>query len=602
MAFAAATAIVPAAAVGAAPTDVIDTSRKASLTVYKYDLTSAQKAGITDYSNYQSNGKVDTKAQNDLAPYAIQGVQFTYLRVGSINTYSDAGSVQVLYDIPAGLQSVLGLTDAQKIDGKYRSDTLDNALRGMSAGVDNVAGKNALEDYIKSASGSVNMTETDENGRTAVQDLDQGLYLVVETTVPENVEFSTDPFFVSLPMTDLTGDEWFYDVTVYPKNQTDRPTLDKQVNSKDDKNTWENTATASEGDILSYRFISRVPKITSKVTYLTKFGFHDVMTKGLTYQKDASVAFYNTEADARAESNPVASWAQGSPNFTATYGKEGDSSTMDVNPTAAGLAAMNPTLAEKYMVVSYTAKLNSDATAVLGDNGNPNEVTLTWRRTNTSYEDTIEDDVEVHTYGINLTKKFADGSTGFANVQFKLQNKTDGYFVKATGSNGTYYANAQSKQASGASDGGEAEGTVFTPASDGKLVINGLEADTYVLTEIHTADGYSLLKEPITIVITPTVVTITPSEASFEGIENEHPEVVRTLVTPASATVDTKPTEMSADGVSLHGRVDMEVTNTKDFLLPQTGGMGTILFTVIGAVAIAFGIIAVKKNDKKAVA
>lgn len=56
--------------------------------------------------------------------------------------------------------------------------------------------------------------------------------MFVETKVPANVHTTVDPFFVSLPMTDNEGDDWFYDV--YPKNQTNIPDLDKLVRQHDD--------------------------------------------------------------------------------------------------------------------------------------------------------------------------------------------------------------------------------------------------------------------------------------------------------------------------------------------------------------------------------
>lgn len=114
-----------------------------------------------------------------------------------------------------------------------------------------------------------------------VSGLEQGLYLVVETRVPENVISTCNPFFVSLPMTTMDGKNWNYDVTVYPKNQTGKPTLEKTV--REDKNStgkntgsltdiadgYAHTATASVGDVVDYQIISTLPTITSKATSLT---------------------------------------------------------------------------------------------------------------------------------------------------------------------------------------------------------------------------------------------------------------------------------------------------------------------------------------------
>ena len=64
------------------------------------------------------------------------------------------------------------------------------------------------------------MPLTDTYGKTKAENLDLGLYLVVETKVPEMVTSTCNPFFISLPMTSGDGNGWIYDVTVYPKNLT----------------------------------------------------------------------------------------------------------------------------------------------------------------------------------------------------------------------------------------------------------------------------------------------------------------------------------------------------------------------------------------------
>ena len=64
----------------AAPT--IDSGRKASLSLYKYDITAASADGAWDAASYVSTGVQDDAVTDKLAQYAIQGVEFTYLRVG----------------------------------------------------------------------------------------------------------------------------------------------------------------------------------------------------------------------------------------------------------------------------------------------------------------------------------------------------------------------------------------------------------------------------------------------------------------------------------------------------------------------------------------
>ena len=218
----------------------IDPGKKASLSIYKYDITKASNDGAWDAESYVSAGLRDDAVIDKLSKYAIQGVEFTYLRVANIAMSNEVvdgqRTVGVLYGFDGSersntVLSAIGLTatDAHKTEGGinyFTSDMLNNKLAAaLAANATTV--KNALEAAVKN--GGVAMTETDATGHTSASNMEQGLYLVVETRVPENVTSTCNPFFVSLPMTTIDGATWNYDVTVYPKNQTGNPTLDKTV-------------------------------------------------------------------------------------------------------------------------------------------------------------------------------------------------------------------------------------------------------------------------------------------------------------------------------------------------------------------------------------
>ena len=234
----------------------IDTSKKASLSIYKYDITKASAEGAWDAESYVSTGLHDDAVVDKLSKYAIQGVEFTYLRVADVTTSNDLldgqRQVGVLYGFDgsersSAVLSAIGLTasDAHKTEGDvnyFTSDMLNNKLAAaLAANATTV--KNELEAAVKN--GGVAMTETDATGHTSADQMEQGLYLVVETRVPENVTSTCNPFFVSLPMTTMDGTAWNYDVTVYPKNQTGNPTLEKTV--REAKNsTGKNTGTLTD--------------------------------------------------------------------------------------------------------------------------------------------------------------------------------------------------------------------------------------------------------------------------------------------------------------------------------------------------------------------
>ena len=160
---AAAMLAAPAVNVFAATDVTIDTNRVGSLTIHKYDITAATAKGFNT-DKYKPDGKQNAEAEAELANYKIEGVEFTYMKVGDISTDTVGGQVKVMY----------------------------------------------------------------------ATSLPLGLYLIIETKVPANVNTTVDPFFVSLPMTDKEGAHWFYDVHAYPKNQTNIPDIDKRVRQRDD--------------------------------------------------------------------------------------------------------------------------------------------------------------------------------------------------------------------------------------------------------------------------------------------------------------------------------------------------------------------------------
>lgn len=90
----------------AAPT--IDSGRKASLSLYKYDITAASEDGAWNTASYVSTGVQDDAVTDKLAQYAIQGVEFTYLRVADIamnNELVDGQrQVGVLYGFAEGME------------------------------------------------------------------------------------------------------------------------------------------------------------------------------------------------------------------------------------------------------------------------------------------------------------------------------------------------------------------------------------------------------------------------------------------------------------------------------------------------------------------
>ena len=578
---------------------IIDTSRKASLSVYKYDITKASNDGAWDVESYVSTGLHDDAVVDKLSKYAIQGVEFTYLRVADITMSNEAvdgqRQVGVLYGFDSSersnaVLSAIGLTgaDTHKTEGGvnyFTSDMLNNKLAAaLTANATTV--KNALETAVKN--GGVAMPETDATGHTSASNMEQGLYLVVETRVPENVTSTCNPFLVSLPMTTIDGAAWNYDVTVYPKNQTGNPDLEKTVREAknstgkntgsltDIKDGYEHTATASVGDVVDYQIISTLPTITSKASSLSEYTYVDTMSKGIRYNKDdMAIEFFKDAGCA----DKITTWDESSGKFAVAY--DDAANTMTIRMTDTGLSEINEAAtvytdsvkrgySDCTMRITYAATLTADAK--MGDTDNPNEVVLTWRRTNNTYFDTLKDCCHVYTYGIDVLKQFSDNGGNLRNVKFNLHNDTDNCYIIADLKDGIYYAKGVTTKKSDA--------TTFVPNAQGHIVVKGLEDDTYSLTEIATDKGYVLLKESVKIVITTK--------------ENGACEKCGAKLLTASATVNGKDVTMT-DGNAI---VPLTVVNNPGFDLPKTGGYGTWMFTIGGVALLGAAAFIVVKSRK----
>lgn len=760
--------------------DIIDRSKTGSLTIYKYDITAAEAAKEYNEGDRIANGQQDAELEGIMADYALEGVEFGYLRVGDIELYNKTAGgnsdIQVVYEIPPELAEILQLDEGDAFNMKeagvtrpcdnddvlhYTSTQLVDALDARLAD-DHLGTISALEDYAYNYKAQdtgeddtwnnsfQHMQRTDENGRTSVSGLPLGLYLVVETDVPEQVTDLTDPFFASLPFTNLTpeegatgtegGDYWLYDMTVYPKNETGNPTLDKSVRNaytstndatkgsdhnkairegdtynynesngngalvvwNDDSNAgnpddnsvedyvanrggyvqdgttagaggagysvdfeYRDTQTASAGDVLDYILVSKMPRITSKGSFLSEYTFRDVLSKGITYNHDVKISFYDNATDANANNtaNAVTTWDLTTPQSglaSVTYEDiEGGAQRMTVKMTEAGLITINGSgtdgnniagqgsgqvsnnsYSDLYMVVSYTATVNSDSSLVLGDEGNPNDVTLTWSRTADMYMNVLEDRNYVYAYSLDLTKLFSDNQGDMSKVQFKLYNESDAYYVEAAFNEDdqAYYVTGKNVDKDAA--------TTFTPNAEGKIIIYGLEGDTYGLTEIATDNGYTLLEDAVHIDIVETDREINAAVAGVTGMDTEameeivanygggifdengdsvlgsHDYIQNTdgnrpaqedpngndigkmdmfvgEIKPATATVDQVDAEMQPQDDSDNATVAMQVTNHKNFRLPQTGGFGTLAFVLGGCAAALGGVVLVTKKGKK---
>ena len=165
-----------------------------------------------------------------------------------------------------------------------------------------------------------------------------------------------------------------------------------------------------------------------------------------------------------------------------------------------------------------------------------------------------------------------------------------------------------------------------------KVIVKGLEDDTYTITEVRTDNGYTLLKEDIEVVISqvessvlcdiyasdvigliqndPRFAEAIIAEAKAKGyiktdgkladVLNNMPQkqLAHYLLT-ASATVDGNAVNMLEDNGSANAEAPLTVVNTRGFDLPETGDNGTMMFTVFGILAMAGAVVVIVLASRK---
>ena len=325
------------------------------------------------------------------------------------------------------------------------------------------------------------------------------------------------------------------DKTVNLKSTT--PTPDKEANKPD----------VQIGDVITYTVRTKVPDISAFNPTTYKFILKDTLSAGLDFVKNqAGDAIEGTtvEVDVTVAGQAV------SPKKTATIDAANRMMTLDLSDVVKANQTTDKIGAE--IVVTYYAKVNKDAAI----NNTQNEAKLEYSN-NPSTGDTTEslpDIVKTPTFPINVHKYEKGKETGYlAGAKFQLHKETeDGTVIKmeAEKNNGKYVV-AEDQASKTAID------TMTTVATSidsmgYNLQINGLAAGTYYLTETEAPQGFNDAA-PIRIVITNT---------SKDGVV----DYSITVGDPGTADDD--------------NIVDVE--NVRGTILPGTGGMGTVLFTVIG--------------------
>lgn len=431
-----------------------------------------------------------------------------------------------------------GVTDENVNDkaNDYVSKLKDSTLVAFATKASNWAQTNNI---TADATATVSKNAATDGKYTATfTNLDYGYYVVAvpgATVADTNSQYAT---LVSVHSTKVDADI-----------KGDLPTVDKKVQVD---GTGKDATDAKIGDTLTFTLTSTIPDMSAYDTYT--FNFKDTLSKGLTFGQVKSVKVENvtlTENTDYTVTTPTAS-----NNNTLTVAMKDFKTKQQAN-------------AGKKITVTYTATLNENA--VVGGAGNVNSAKIQYSN-NPSTNGTGESEpskVRVFTYGFTVDKytgdQYTDAATRLAGAEFTLAHKDGSAISFVQVSAGSATANAVYRVAKA----GETGTTTITTPANGKVVFEGLKNGEYTLTETKAPAGYNKLASAIGVKV----------NGQNNGTDTTNATVTITYNNDNGNDYN----QTASNGV-------IPVQNKSGAILPGTGGMGTIAFTVIGVLVIALGV------------
>lgn len=426
---------------------------------------------------------------------------------------------------------------------KKFAETLYKTLKTDNVGVDNIS--SAVADGA---------TSTTLSGP-------QGYYLIVQTIAGSGDDNNDKT--ISAVIVNTAGQDG---VNVSAKKDT--VTVNKKVQENQDgvnnpkQENWGTAADYNIGDYVPFQLTGTLP--TDYADYSSyAYTFHDTASKGLTFvnDNDHPVKVYAVNGNSRVEIKADAS--NGYQVLTKGIAKGGTFNVKFADLKQAQAANVGATVeitSATKIVVEYYAKLNNNA--VLGANGNPNEVYLEF--SNNKYGEgtgkTENHKVTVFTFKLEVTKygKTDSGKEALNGAGFTLHKTT-----KANLADSDYTKVGEEVK--------NLNGNVFD--------FTGLDSGYYKIVETTTPKGYNTI-DPITFTVT----------ATYDSV-NEPGTLSALTVTDVKiggvASSDQIFTTDTATGDAGAAQIKTDVVDTPGSKLPSTGGMGTVLLYVAGIAVFA---------------
>lgn len=430
---------------------------------------------------------------------------------------------------------------------------------------------------------------------TNALDLPEGNYWFIETgyekpandpDAPDNISsYIAVPFGITLPLTNVTkitvdnktyepGTVWLKNVHTYPKNVTGNESIpDKTVENLVNKH-----ATHNVGDTVTWYMNATIP---TNIKDYTKFEFKDTLENMLDYVGNIEVKYGSGD---KTEFKDLEKTLTVDTHYTVVNYDE-TTRTFEVKLTKAGIEEIAKNIegiANPKISVKFDTKLNKEAKV---ETGNPNEYTLKFNNGNTPVDkEKPSDKPKVYTGERKFVKTDSADRSVLDGAKFVVKNtkrtEEEGQYLKKDDTTGAIsWVKTEEEATKFTPNNGEfSVGKLqFTYAVVGKPTdIDKVELDKntqlneYKLVEIQAPKGYAKLDQPIGFEITPDsyksgAVKIEQGKAVDDTTNGTHTEI-----------------------------------KNKKLTIPQTGGIGTVIFTVVGVGLMAGAVMAMKKNREEA--
>lgn len=502
--------------------------------------------GATSWNTSNNTGKINIKLHSD-----ANGAIFTAYKLLNIaNDGSGRLTVSIPTDAQAFWNEYTGKTSATVGDIKDEINSKKEAAEKSSDIINEFLSFMSTPDVTKPTG---TPSDPAADGKTQITTA-FGFYAILQTGAPDDGYIASAPVLACLPMQDPDNNTtWLSEFTIEPKDDTISVT--KKVHASDESDFKDETIT-NIGDTVTYEIIAELPEYGADIINSgIKYTLEDKLPDGV--MKDGTVKI-------ELEQKGTAVFTEDTTLATHTYTPAAAPNPAKITVTFKDYKNDINKIYDK-IKITYNAVLNKDA--VIEGDGNINNVTLTYS-SHGNQSKTTTADAKVYTLGLDITKVDKVGGAALTGAEFEVHKQRDGLdeaikFVEITVEGGIkrYRVATQAEINDGSVEKVTTIKVTDTGDAKGKFMLDGLNNTTYWFKETKAPKDYNLPSALFDIEVKPTAYTDAENHGDYNG----------------------NGTELDFDD----NRQDGSIQNSTGIDLPVTGGIGTILFTVIGLLLMA---------------